>query len=1437
MTPPQFRRKLAFVMPDGFVTKRDRDAWAVIRGFVYQVDLTITRWLELQTGEILELERGEDIDLIGKSLAAGLETDKRLLEQIKHRTQPVSLRTASVITAVACAVEHRNANPKLKLEFRFTTNAPITVERVSLIDPSGPGITMWEEIRQGQLSPSIQTNYLSQIRTILKSIERPSALNIQTWKAFQEFILRSADDELLDLIRCYEWSTGERSGEQLSGHVQQSLISLGHAHNESVAVEQYQRLFLHVFKVLSCPDIKRLTRADLITHLSLPTLNDADRSLLTTLADQIGKLENRMGVLEEGLAETNAAMEQIQNTVAAAMGDPDMKSGVDFLVAHPILEPPPLVNQLSHRVEVVNQFSNQLRQHTWLAIHGGAGIGKTQLALLLTKHCGNCRAWVRFRDLNPDQSYARLIKAYETLTDCPFDLKKADWSKFVCTSPGLDTLLVLDDLPRINGSEEIADCLVALATACQASGIRLLSTSHWALSQRVIDVLPKQLFIGVESPLLNEDEAKEILVVYGAPTEMLNDKFVRFVNGLARKHPALLVAIARFLAQRKWQTTEKNLIDLIKGQHTKEVMDETVGRLLKTVEDKDSREMLFRLNLVWGSFSQNDINILANIKPVVSRANEKLHNLTGLWIQRDIQDTFSVSPLVRTLQEGFLNEQTRHDCHDALGRRLLKKRTVDPNEIWEAFGHYFSAKEFGRAGGVLMIAFNSLSRLRSLSDHRGLLDVWIDQPMPEDFELAMRIYLRALQISTRAKFSKENAYLLGDLDKLIEKAQSNEGWAVLAAAVSLNRALAKQDPVRANKYMLRALTLCPRLTGPTGEMLEFPKGLGPEFFFWTTSSAIRNKNDLHDWLSTVEQLTPKQRDNLFNSRHGPDGCLALAERLWNEEAKKPVEKQNWDVVLQGLDDLEMWATKFNLRLLQACATRAKMVVLAERKHDLNSITALASPFLSGPDPDPRVRFVVKEMIGRQYRHAGKNDEALKWLDAALVEPIDDFDFEQIEAMLNASFAIGDRDPRKAVLYAENATAKARSSEGAARMYVIALAELAIAKWIAGYEWAQIFIIWEEAAEKLISIKNKNDSWKALYMAFGHCSGYFAHLADRGKPPETTSEGEPYSIPTRRMFFSYNPEFAKLYDSAKDILLPAQLAMFASGAKLDDKAAAWALRSIDTTRKLKQLQVLPVFGFILIPHLLNADQYSNALDLALEASAILRASYMYHQQRGGGTFPLGPEILNIDSIFGVRPNDSWRQVESDSLSVGILPTVLRINTVALVNRKAAALFAGEVQATCRKIAASASNPSLWEDLAQLFGQFYVDRVPGKELVKRGNQYENQTLMNVSYLGACIQDDINHKTSCTIQLAAMPFVHSVMQGPRSAYRQIAVPFILEYWKSAFVNARFEFSTPSIVEQELTVAYQVAKDKQPQAILRAVSNGLGISPSEQQRKWLQG
>src|SRR2546428_385083 len=113
-------------MMPSFTLLRDRDAWATIRGFVYQVDLTILRWFNLQPDQVLELEHGEDIDLVSKAVTASdHDTRCRLLEQVKRREVSLTLRTPEAIAALVNFFEHRTANPHTTLLFRYTTNARI----------------------------------------------------------------------------------------------------------------------------------------------------------------------------------------------------------------------------------------------------------------------------------------------------------------------------------------------------------------------------------------------------------------------------------------------------------------------------------------------------------------------------------------------------------------------------------------------------------------------------------------------------------------------------------------------------------------------------------------------------------------------------------------------------------------------------------------------------------------------------------------------------------------------------------------------------------------------------------------------------------------------------------------------------------------------------------------------------------------------------------------------------------------------------------------------------------------------------------------------------------------------------------------------------------------------------------------------------------------
>jgi len=100
--------------------------------------------LGLNPSERLEIEGGEDIDLISECKLTGNE--QRLLEQIKNLTGTITLWSS--IGPIA-NFEHRQRNPGSALRFLFTTTASITIERPSpQILQRQPGILVWEGLRQ-----------------------------------------------------------------------------------------------------------------------------------------------------------------------------------------------------------------------------------------------------------------------------------------------------------------------------------------------------------------------------------------------------------------------------------------------------------------------------------------------------------------------------------------------------------------------------------------------------------------------------------------------------------------------------------------------------------------------------------------------------------------------------------------------------------------------------------------------------------------------------------------------------------------------------------------------------------------------------------------------------------------------------------------------------------------------------------------------------------------------------------------------------------------------------------------------------------------------------------------------------------------------------------------------------------------------------------------
>jgi hypothetical protein len=284
-----------------FIPKAGRDAWSTIAGFVLQVDFTILRWLNLEKGEVLELECGEDIDTIQEQLSTAEIDEARLMEQIKRKSGTLTLRTPEALEAMVNFCEARKSNPRTRLSFRFVTTTTAGTEQGWKRDTNG--IETWERIRRGDFSEQDRVPALEAIRSVLRTATKPSTIRDIGWQSLQDLI--SSDAELADFITAFQWSVASSDYLAVEEEIKTGLFQSGFASDNEVADRLFERLFLSVFKRLRAPGQKRLTLDGLRSEIEqrLP-ISSADRDLVAFIRNGLAWLEQRLRKVEEDVAKS-----------------------------------------------------------------------------------------------------------------------------------------------------------------------------------------------------------------------------------------------------------------------------------------------------------------------------------------------------------------------------------------------------------------------------------------------------------------------------------------------------------------------------------------------------------------------------------------------------------------------------------------------------------------------------------------------------------------------------------------------------------------------------------------------------------------------------------------------------------------------------------------------------------------------------------------------------------------------------------------------------------------------------------------------------------------------------------------------------------------------------------------------------------------------------
>jgi hypothetical protein len=272
-----------------------RDAHAAIAGFVYQVTVTIQRWLTLGPGEHLELEAGEDIDIVRREMANDTSAIARDVEQVHKSARTLTLRSKKVRQAIVNFCGLRILNPNSKFRFRFVTTAKAARE----IGAQQPGIALWEAIRVNDLTSADQLAAIEQIGNRLKGGRKPRGVTTSAWVAFQGLLSDPRPAQLIDLILGFEWAMGQGDPEAFEAEVRRRLSEMRPGQPPASVTRAFTHLFAYVFRLLSRPGPKLLTTDILMNELTHPSITEEDRTTAEWLLHRLGAIEGRLTEVEE----------------------------------------------------------------------------------------------------------------------------------------------------------------------------------------------------------------------------------------------------------------------------------------------------------------------------------------------------------------------------------------------------------------------------------------------------------------------------------------------------------------------------------------------------------------------------------------------------------------------------------------------------------------------------------------------------------------------------------------------------------------------------------------------------------------------------------------------------------------------------------------------------------------------------------------------------------------------------------------------------------------------------------------------------------------------------------------------------------------------------------------------------------------------------------
>lgn len=1409
----------------------NRDAWKTIRGFVYQVDLTIIRWINIKENELLELEKGEDIDIITKNIDG--DEIERELEQVKHREANISLNNNTTIEILHNFYLHIKNNPNQKLLFRFITNTNYAIERPSIFIDGRSGIETWQKLTKTEFD-STNEDYCTLRNYLLKKIKKirdeelsnnsqENQINQQNWIDFTNYL--EIDKNLIEFIQNFEWSLKNANSKNISDEIKESLIELKHVASYQEAEFLYTRLFLFIFKLLCNKSLKVIGKKELLNEVSIPDLNGQDQATLLLLNKLLSENEKRIDNLEANISTVN-------DKISSLIDNVDQIHKIDNVFETrlrniPVISPV-LINNGTQRQQKVDNVIDLFNKYAWIHFQGINGTGKSQLAALLYYQYKN-HWWLDLRSYNQDNEKTCVYFEYflSKISEIPILSDRKNWLKQVLRKIPSDSIIILNDIPKLEIGLGLAETLQMIVSEIKSLSIHLLTTSNFKIPSSIISNLDEEVLNEYYDFDFSDDEIIEYFVKNGANETIA--KFVKIISSISHRNPRIISAILHHLKTKNWGENSYDFFKLIfEKEFTGELFSDSQLAIKRFINDDASKELLYRLSLVQWNINSSLLKAVSNVEVPIQFPFEKIQDLLNIWIQEQY-GTYQVSPIIYDIGLQNLAITVINDTYIAAARNLLSDRKIDPIKASRIILLYVKAKDYNNAGNILLKVLqsaNNLSEVESL-DNWGLLSYWSDIEIPSDMNIILRAMIRHEQIRLLLLRKKDYSF---QLNQLKHYAASNNSFTekVFIHIIMLSSA----KLFNMEDYWISLSIIIDNWDAIDEQIRQSIDIKMLNDLLWFPIDSISLKSDLNEWLNFADKFKEKFQISIFSNEISESAIHIISNRIIEYEKSKLPNEINWNDAIETLQFLIRYFEKNNQEVLSVIPMAhiiiIKFIFLNQKDQAEENINELI-PKLNHDVS----KFILVEKIGRLYFDDKNFTKSKVWLEKALDMECSNTTAE-LKSFISAAASFVEESTLKASEYCNRAVSLVKEETEINELdYYSLLGEQGIAYWLNG-DYENSFNVFVDLVNGLLEIKEREFGlkWIRLFLLTGHSLGYISAAVNNENVPTKLLTGDDYGVPFIGVFSFNNSDLSDLYDEKNDSVILAHLAIFAEGVHQIHKAYQWSLKSFDLARKHGNQKMLFLVTGVCTQYSVINYKVNEAFE-----SYLFYAAVTSHLKGTNKEKYENLDKIDIADLLKDKPSKKWDIAEDGAITFAIIPLFIMIISNKINANDRIEINPEDFFNSILDYSESASNKELWKNVYDLTSKIINNQISIKELVEKSNFFGNNDLKNLQIICSL---GIIYLTKDTIaQLSQIinifPYISRSYYVSKSVIRFVLIPFV----KNKCINILKDNYVGTIEELDLIIQQinevDIYQNNSLQQIVRPIVEELEFEVNGEREEWL--